>query len=141
MPAVVLVSFTKTLDAVASGRIGENELREALFLFGCMRVHAVKTDVAEVVLLQRESQRQSIVPAHVELVRAAVLAGEREERVLWWRDLTHQELLPKLNAVLRRALLEPVSKLPAVIDGAHLKLAIIAANKQLFAEQDAYFLG
>lgn len=140
MQTLILLSFTQTLDAVASALLHKEDLANALFFFGCTRTYLFDQSDEEIIFSQSDRQKFKVLPAHVSLVRKAVDQGEKDGRAFWWRDAPLASQLSGLNKVLAKAWIEPIPRMPNPLNGANLQLAIHGANRDLVRERKVWFL-
>jgi hypothetical protein len=128
---VVLLSFSGALSGLADGMLGEEDLRGAIFCFGCGPEYPY-TDAREIAEHYQEKRQESekpITPAIVEMVVKHLRGAEQDGRVVWrWSD--NKSLIHKaLSRALEKCGLKPLnSNLPPVDDNYFLKTAIDRAN-------------
>lgn len=128
----LLLSFTGTLQAMASGALSVENLQTALFFFGCARQHALQPGASGEV--DERKWFAGAQEAHVHLVHALERA-EKDSRCRWYRRTPGADLDPlvELNELLTRNGLQPVADFE--FDRNSLKQAVIEANP---SELDAF---
>jgi hypothetical protein len=79
----LFISFTGTIEALASGVVRSEDLDTGLFVFACAREHFLNPGG------QGEYVKQTVAdrPDLVELLQAAVLKAEKENRVRWRKEV------------------------------------------------------
>jgi hypothetical protein len=128
----VLLSFTATLDCIASGSLTTKDLNRAIFCFGCARVWVVDNIPEKILDEQLPYQLEKITVETIATVRKHVLAAESNKRVVWRRSFLDNPIggQNELSNTLQHCGLQPLNpNLPPVIeDSDFLKTAIERVN-------------
>lgn len=103
----VSLSFTKTLDLVAEGKLTEEDLPRAIFCFGSGRSWAVEQDADFVLRYQAKYQAVEIKREILDAVRRHVVQAETDGRTIWRFGRPSAEFCEELNDALKRAGLQP----------------------------------
>jgi hypothetical protein len=131
---VVLLSFTETLDQLASGGLTDKDLAGAIFCYGCGSKWPFEKP--EAIIAQHGGyQDEKIAVGHVKKVATALKKAQKEGRVVWRRnkdgdDRDGHQVHNEISAALKKlGLFELNPNLPPVTENSFLKTAIERVDK------------
>jgi hypothetical protein len=140
MARLILLSFSSTLNAVATGKLTEADLSTAIFFFGNTKDYTCETPVSEVLRIQfgNHDMEQGVMAKTVETVRRHARAAAEDKRALWRKDENNKMMEPSaaqaaLSQLLKQNGLQPLNpNLPPADprDNKFLQIAIERVNNK-----------
>ncbi len=131
MPIMIILSFTKALDGIASGALTEENLAQAIFCPGCMPDAVFKLPIAVLLEEQFPYQAEQITAETVETFRRHAEQAEKDGRIVWRRKIEPSETHRRLSALLVKQGGEGLNpNLPPSDENDLLKTAIERVNNK-----------
>ena len=133
MTRFVILSFTAALDRLATGKLTEDNLKDAVFCLGCTQ-EVLETEAEEILEASCDYLREKVTLTEVVKLVKSIKEAELDNRVVWRRTRNGNRIEPSIvhasiSSVLVACNLKPLNpNLPPLCMNNFLETAIERAN-------------